>query len=224
MQAGIDPWQAKGVRDLTKEAVWQRPFKFTDEQRRDLLATLRRDDAPAHALIGAVELLVPRFLADYEYFVRQDTETPREARAILNRIARNAKALADDLENLDLMGSSGAFAQGCTRLGRPIESLGYLSSELLLVHVAATAGAESIGPVQRGRRSSPTELSLIAGVAMMYEHHLGLRASTSRGSRFINFMSRVFLCVDATNPRSLSDISKFAAKALAKRDLDGTAT
>lgn len=200
---------------MPKQPVWKMPFAFSEDQRRDLLLTLRRDDEAGNELVSSVEMLVPRFRSDYNYYVTQETETPRQARTILARIARNAKALSEDLQNLDPMGSSGAFISGCSRLGREIESLNYLPGELLLIQAAATGGMKLIGPVQRGRRDSPTELQFIANVASLYQHHLKLRPSTGRGTMFIAFMSRVFFHADSTYPRSSSDISKFAQKALA---------
>lgn len=201
---------------MKPRGAWGRPFKFTAEQRDELRAILRRNDEAADNLLGGIQVLVPKFLMDYEVFAKQVSETPRESRALLSRIARNAKELSEDLENLDALGSAGAFDYGLSRLSRSVESLGYISEELILISAAAAGGVKFIGPAKRGRHASTTELQFIGMVGHLYQHHLKRRPSHSRGGQFTRFMSKVFLFVDPSNVRSHSDISKFCQTALAK--------
>ena len=199
---------------MRARAAWAKPFQFSEDQRIALYQILKRDDEKAKNLLGAIQVVVPDFLMNYEVIINQESETPRQARTLLKRIARNAKQLSCDLEELDSLGSAAAFDYGCFRLGRPIESLNYLPSELLLVAAAATGGAEYIGPAKRGRRESTPELQFIARVGYLYHHHLDRIPRTSRGAQFTKFMSKIFFFVDPKNPRSYSDISKFTKKAL----------
>ena len=197
---------------------WYIRFEFTPEQKAQLTEILQCDNEDVHQLLSTIELIVPSYNVEVDVVVKQGLETPRQARTILSRIARNAKQLYNDLDSLDTLGSASesAFSRGIEDLGANLDFMDPFMKELILVAGAAGGSVKLIEPAQRGRRPSNNELMFIATVGRFYRQHLNLQTKPSRGTQFTRFMQKVFEIVDPGNPRSHSDISKFTKKAFAK--------
>lgn len=183
-------------------------FNFTESQQADLRRLLKRK-RPEHvdAYLKMVESKIPFLRGDWEIMGATPLEPRAKAKEMLDRIARNALALHEDLECLDEMGSRKSLVEMLSRLGRGEETFSYLSHDLPLIHVCAKQAARTIEAPRRGRPIDLVERGYIGAFGLAYKECFGKVPSHSRGTEFPIFVARVLEIALSGNPHGVEDPS-----------------